>query len=196
MQGLAWVGSTLYGGSGSTGNLYAIDPGSSLSYIGSGSYGIGALAYDGSTLYGGGGAFFTVNPSNGSQTLIKSGVYIEAMEYYNGTLYGGNGSGQFFTIDTSTGNISNIGPGTYGINGLAVSNGIMYGANSTALFSIDLTTGTQTYIGDTGIGFVGALAGPMAPEPISSILFLTGSAVLAGRGYLKKRGFKKGKVKG
>jgi hypothetical protein len=56
----------------------------------------------------------------------------------------------------------------------------------TELYSIDPDTAVATVVGDTGLLRGGGLA-YVVPEPISSILLVTGGATLAVRHYLKRR---------
>lgn len=149
MQATEWVGPTLYGGN-SGGEFFEIDQDTGdLTLVVDIDYGIYALAYDGINLYGGSNKFYTIDPGDGSTTLITDTLTysIYSMAYYNGVLYGGGSGAVLFTIDPATGSQTLIGAGTHVVTSLAVYNGVMYGTNFYTFFSIDMNTGAQTDLG-------------------------------------------------
>jgi hypothetical protein len=74
------------------------------------------------------------------------------------------------------------------------SDALTYHLANTSPIDITLNPGENLYFyinsnspTDNVLGVTVAVSAPVVPEPISSILFLTGGVVLVGRKYLKKR---------
>lgn len=193
-----------------SGQLYTIDTSSGeINLIGSaqGDEFINGLAFDSNgTLYGLGTNLYTINTSTGIETQIGSdpigdgnrGLAIDSSDQ----LYAWTGSqiaeDQLIMIDETTGDTTNIqldldiqsccvgtefNPDTGEI--VTIRGGNM-------IYSTDITTGHVSYLGSVEYNGVAINANSLAavavvPEPISTILFLTGGAVFAGRHYRNKK---------
>ncbi|MEW6715429.1 MAG: hypothetical protein AB1306_10115 [Nitrospirota bacterium] len=68
--------------------------------------------------------------------------------------------------------------------------GTEYAANTTLAWTFDMSAGTQSGGYKAADSFLGIAVRPLeavAPEPISSILFVTGGTLLAGRRFIRRK---------
>jgi hypothetical protein len=115
-------------------------------------YKLFSTAYDGTSGYAAGYDVATWNSYflNFSADVIVPSIFIDAMTYYNGILYGAF-LNELYKIDKNTGDTELIGAGPYLIEGITVINGVMYGAGNSEYFTIDMITGQHSLIGTSTV---------------------------------------------
>jgi len=140
---------------------------------------LSATASASSIIYGAGsnGDLYTINPTNGSTTLVGSfgnGVTMFDIAAYDGALYGIDGNSDLYSINTSTGQATEIGSTGEAFNALTFSStGILYaaGLDTSDLYTINTTTGKATEVaGETNKTNYNA-AGDL--EFINGVLYMT-----------------------
>lgn len=116
-----------------------------------GNVGANALVFsDTGTLYTAAGGLYTVNPSNGADTLVGSlgNGYVSGgdLAFVGGQLYLSDTNNQLLTVNTSTGAASVVGNmGVANMFGLASPDGTtLYGVAGTSVYTIDPATGSAT----------------------------------------------------
>ena len=135
------------------GVLNTIGPNTAPDFIASGTWADGTW-YVGCYV----GGIYTVDPNDGTMTLIGGSTGWNGMAYDGSTMYGAT-STQLYEIDLSTGAGTLI--GSFGLGGaelmidIAIDHdtGICYGHDivSDSIYTIDLSTGAATLLGSTGL---------------------------------------------
>ncbi len=166
------------------------------------------IANDG-ILYAGGidGTFYSFDTTTGEPTLIRSDSIPMVMDYAFdsfGTLWAVAGTkNEFYTVDTATGNATfefqatGVETNGFGIMGIMFDeNDVMYATNMaqqeyTYLYSIDTNSGAASNMGALDASWTHGgdiyIPAAVAPEPLSSTLFVAGSAVLGYRRFRKRQ---------
>lgn len=127
---------------------------------------LAGLAVVNSTLFGTSynntGNLYSINPANGSLTLVGSSAIVidDFGATTGGGLYAVSTSSNLYSINASTGAatlIGNTGLGLSGFRALSNNGGALYFADGTNIYTLNTTTGAATLVGSTGGPGMGAL---------------------------------------
>jgi hypothetical protein len=113
------------------------------------------IPYDGSSLY-------TVNPMNGTLTLVgTSSIRFDGLGSTLTQLYGLDPSGNLYAVDTSSAAATLIGGTGYGQSGntlaLSTNSGTLFFAVNKNLYLLNTGTGKTTLLGSTGVNGIGSM---------------------------------------